>query len=137
MVEQVNLDKVESYGIVDIVEKVSIPFKSIPMKGMVEKPTLQVAPSNLAILGRYILPPQILGLLEKIKPGVGGEIQLTDALDALLGNEGLNALKTDADIYDCGDKLGYLSANLAVGLRDLKSRAHIHTLFNKLTENNF
>jgi len=136
MVEQVNLDKIESYGIVDLDEKDSTPFKSIPMIGMIEKPTLQNAPSNLAILGRYILPPQILGLLEKIKPGVGGEIQLTDALDALLGNDGLNALKTDADIYDCGDKLGYLSANLAVGLRDPKSRAHIHTLFDKLTDNN-
>lgn len=134
MVEQVDLDKIESYGIADIDEKNSTPFKSIPMKGLVEKPILKNAPSNLAILGRYILPPQILGLLEKIKPGVGGEIQLTDALDALLDNGGLNALKTDADIYDCGDKLGYLSANLAVGMRDPKSKAHIHALFNKLID---
>ena len=63
---------------------------------------------------------------------MGGEIQLTDALSKLLGFEGLNALKTDIDVYDCGNKFGYLSANLAVVMRDPKSKVVINTLFNKL-----
>tara|TARA_B110001450_G_scaffold252316_1_gene273890 strand:- start:1878 stop:2192 length:315 start_codon:yes stop_codon:yes gene_type:complete len=99
---------------------------------LIEKPALKDAPSNLAVLGRYILSPKLFDLLENLKPGVGGEIQLTDALGKLLDIEGLNGLKTDADIYDCGNKLGYLSANLAISMRDPKSRASIHALFNKL-----
>ncbi|MDB2564323.1 sugar phosphate nucleotidyltransferase, partial [Amylibacter sp.] len=133
MVEQVDHDEVEKYGIVDLGAKKSKSFESVSLKGLIEKPDLQDAPSNLAILGRYILPPNSLDLLENIKPGVGGEIQLTDALDVLLKSTGLNALETDADIYDCGNKFGYLSANLAVGMRDTKSKASIIAEFNRLT----
>ena len=78
------------------------------------------------------MPPQILDYLERIVPGVGGEIQLTDALSVLLNNECLNALKTDAEIHDCGNKLGYLCASVAIGLRDANSRANIITTLNKL-----
>ena len=88
----------------------------------------------ILIFGISVLSPKIFDLLENLEPGVGGEIQLTDALRKLLGFEGLNALKTDADVYDCGNKLGFLSANLAVGMRDPKSSAFIHKLFNKLTD---
>ena len=84
-------------------------------------------------MGRYILPANLLDILEHISPDVSGEIQLTDALNELLNIEGLNALKTDADIYDCGDKLGYLSANLAVGMRDPLARADIKAIFNDLS----
>jgi UTP--glucose-1-phosphate uridylyltransferase len=133
MVEQVDHNEVEKYGIVDLGAKKSKSFESVSLKGLIEKPDLQDAPSNLAILGRYILPPNSLDLLENIKPGVGGEIQLTDALDVLLKSTGLNALETDADIYDCGNKFGYLSANLAVGMRDTKSKASIIAEFNRLT----
>ena len=132
MVEEVDNNNIEKYGIVDVDRKDCKSFESIPLKGLIEKPEFQNAPSNLAVLGRYILPPKLLDLLEKIDPGVGGEIQLTDALDSLLNNGGLNAFKTDADIYDCGNKLGYLSANLAIGIRDQKSKASILKLFNKL-----
>ena len=103
---------------------------------MIEKPAPQDAPSDLAVLGRYILLPNLFDLIENLKPGVGGEIQLTDALSKLLILDGLNALKTDADIYDCGNKLGYLSANLAIGMRDTKSKATINALFNKLNDDN-
>ena len=68
---------------------------------------------------------------------MGGELQLTDGLSKLLSLEGLNCFKTDADVYDCGNKIGYLSANLAVGMRDAKSRASIHALFNKLIDDDF
>ena len=96
---------------------------------MVEKPSPQRAPSNLAILGRYVLPFRVLELLEHTAPGVGGEIQLTDALDGLLGNYGLNAVETDAQVFDCGNKLGFLSANLAVGMHDPEIKSAIKALF--------
>ena len=132
MVEQVDFNSIEKYGIVDTGGKKISTFDTIPLKGLVEKPDPHDAPSNLAILGRYILSPNLFGLLENLKPGVGGEMQLTDALSKLLILEGLNALKTDADIYDCGNKMGYLSANLAVGMQDPKSRAKLITLFDNL-----
>ena len=112
-------------------------FDTVPLRGLLEKPALQDAPSNLAVLGRYILSPKIFDLLEGIRPGVGGEIQLTDALSELLGHVGLNTLKTDADVYDCGNKLGYLNANLAVGMLDAVSRASLYALFNKLIDDDF
>ena len=123
MVEQVDCKSIEKYGIVDLKGKKLSTFKTIPLKGLIEKPALKDAPSNLAVLGRYILSPKLFDLLENLKPGVGGEIQLTDALSKLLILEGLHALKTDVDVYDCGNKLGYLSANLAIGMRDTKSKA--------------
>ena len=137
MVEKVDFDSIEKYGIVDLNKKSSILFESCSLKGLIEKPDLKNAPSNLAILGRYILPPNIFDFLENINPGVGDEIQLTDALIGLLVEEGLNSVMTDADVYDCGNKMGYLSANLAVGMRDPKARENILALFNKLIDNNF
>lgn len=71
----------------------------------------------------------MLELLEHTAPGVGGEIQLTDALDELLGSQGLNAVETDAQVFDCVNKLGFLSANLAVGMRDPETRNAIKRLF--------
>ena len=128
MVERVNFEKVENYGIVDLGGEKSQLFKSMSLKGIVEKPSLEATPSNLAVLGRYILPPEILDLLENTSPGVGGEIQLTDALDELLRTNGLNALETDASIHDCGNKRGFLSANLAVGMQDPTTRAMVGDL---------
>lgn len=118
MVEPVNSEVVENYGIADLGERNSKPFQSVSIKALVEKPSLANAPSNLAVLGRYILPAKVLDLLAKTKPGVGDEIQLTDALDEMLKIDKLNALETDAEIYDCGNKLGFLKANLAVAMRD-------------------
>ena len=99
--------------------------------GLVEKPSLGNAPSNLAVLGRYILPSKVLDLLENTEVGIGGEIQLTDALDELLKLEGLNAFKTDAAIFDCGNKQGFLSANLAVGMRDPDTKRYLKALIEK------
>lgn len=125
MVEQVDSETIENYGVADLGTEVSEPFKSIKLKGLVEKPYPKEAPSNLALLGRYILPSKVLDLLETTIAGVGGEIQLTDALDELLKLDGLNAFETDADIFDCGNKQGFLSANLAVGMRDAETRSHV------------
>ena len=129
MLERVDPELVESYGIADLGNVALKPFKSVALKGLVEKPSPDHAPSNLAVLGRYVLPPKVLELLENTTTGVGGEIQLTDALDELLKLEGLNALETDAEIHDCGNKQGFLSANLAVGMRDAETKLAIKKLF--------
>ena len=131
MVERVGLEAIENYGAADLGGESSEPFKSVSLKGLVEKPSPGDAPSNLAVLGRYILPAKVLDLLETTVAGVGGEIQLTDALDELLKLDGLNAFETDADIFDCGNKQGFLSANLAVGMRDPDTRQSIKALIEK------
>jgi len=131
MVERVGLDAIENYGVADLDGAASEPFKSSPLKGLVEKPSPEEAPSNLAVLGRYILPSKVLDLLESTVAGVGGEIQLTDALDELLKRDGLNAFETDAGIFDCGNKQDFLSANLAVGMRDPDTRQVIKALIEK------
>jgi len=131
MVERVGLDVIENYGVADLGHELSQPFKSIELQGLVEKPSPEHAPSNLAALCQYILPYKVLDLLEATIAGVGGEIQLTDALDELLKFDGLNAFETDAGIFDCGNKQGYLSANLAVGMRDLDTKQYIKALIEK------
>lgn len=132
IVEQIDTENIDKYGIIDLNGKNINLFETTALSGIIEKPNFRNAPSNLAVLGRYILPPQILNFLEKTNPGVGGEIQLTDALSVVLEKEGLNAILTDADVYDCGNKLGYLRANLALGMRDHKVRENIYALFDKL-----
>jgi len=131
MVETVGPDRVEKYGIVDFGGASVVPFESVKLMGLVEKPSLGNAPSNLAVLGRYILPFKVLELLENTEVGIGNEIQLTDALDALLKLEGLNAFETDAAIFDCGNKQGFLSANLAMGMRDPEMKKIIKKLIEK------
>jgi UTP--glucose-1-phosphate uridylyltransferase len=131
MVERVDSEAIENYGVADLNGEASEPFKSVPLKGLVEKPSPEDAPSNLAVLGRYILPSKVLDLLETTVAGVGGEIQLTDALDELLKRDGLNAFETDAEIFDCGNKQGFLSANLAVGMRDPDTKQAIKALIEK------
>ena len=86
------------------------------------------APFNLAVLGHYILPNSALDLLENTGVGIGGEIQLTDALDELLKNEGLNAFETDAVTFDCGDKRGFLGASVAVGMQDPEIKRYLKIL---------
>ena len=131
MVETVGSEMVENYGIADLDGESAAPFKSVKLKGLVEKPSPEDASSNLAVLGRYILPNSILDLLENTGVGIGGEIQLTDALDQLLKSEGLNAFETDAGIFDCGNKQGFLSANLAVGMLAPYTKQVIKALIEK------
>jgi UTP--glucose-1-phosphate uridylyltransferase len=86
------------------------------MRGMVEKPHPDVAPSTLRITGRYLLQPEIFGWLERQAPGAGGEIQLTDAMAALMQEQPFHAAEFDGLCYDCGDKIGYLAACVGFGL---------------------
>jgi UTP--glucose-1-phosphate uridylyltransferase len=101
------------YGVID---PESRDGRLIKMKGMVEKPPRDQAPSNLFISGRYILQPEIFDLLESQAVGAGGEIQLTDAMVRLMQTQTFHALEFDGRSYDCGDKIGYLRANAAFAL---------------------
>ena len=91
--------------------------------GIVEKPKPEEAPSTLAVVGRYVLTPRIFHHLQQIKPGAGGEIQLTDGIAALMQEESLLAYRFDGTRYDCGSKLGYLQAQVAYGLKHEELRA--------------
>ena len=118
MVEKVEFDNVHNYGIADI-ESINIkPFEPVPIKRLVEKPKKEDAPSNLAIIGRYILPFEIMEILDRTEIGVGNEIQLTDALDTLLVDKRLDAFLTDASIFDCGSSKGFIGANVALAIQD-------------------
>jgi UTP--glucose-1-phosphate uridylyltransferase len=86
------------------------------VKGIVEKPSPENAPSTLCVIGRYLLPPDVFDALGKMEKGAGGEIQLTDGMAKLLGHVPFHAVQTGCARYDCGDKVGFLHANIAVGL---------------------
>ena len=87
------------------------------MTGMVEKPAPGTEPSNLAISGRYVLQPEIFSILQEGERGAGGEIQLTDAMAKLMQRQAFHALEYQGAIYDCGDKIGLLRANVALALK--------------------
>jgi UTP--glucose-1-phosphate uridylyltransferase len=88
----------------------------------VEKPKPEVAPSTLAVVGRYILAPEIFSYIETIQPGAGGELQLTDAIAAMLKDKPVIANRFTGTRYDCGSKLGYLQATVACGLKHPETR---------------
>jgi UTP--glucose-1-phosphate uridylyltransferase len=94
----------------------ALDARTTRIERLVEKPK-QDAPSNLAVIGRYVLPPRIFELLEQVTPGVGGEIQLTDALAMLAREEGLLGYRFEGTRYDAGDRLGYLKANIGYALK--------------------
>lgn len=113
-VEDVLPEETGSYGIVDAEP---IGDRVLQLKGIVEKPKPADAPSTLAVVGRYILTPAIFDLLEKVQPGKGGEIQLTDGIAALMQQERILAYRFDGRRFDCGSKLGYMKANVEFALR--------------------
>ena len=113
-VEDVPREQTGSYG---IVSPVDAKAEVTPIKAIIEKPAPKKAPSTLAVVGRYVLTPTIFDLLASGKPGSGGEIQLTDAISALLAREKVLAMRIGGKRYDCGSKLGYLKATVELGLR--------------------
>lgn len=112
-VDPVPQDRVSSYG---VIAPKSRDGRLIAMSGMIEKPPRESAPSNLAITGRYILQPEIFGLLEKQGAGAGGEIQLTDAMARLMDLQDFYAYEFEGSVHDCGNKTGYFEAVLAHAL---------------------
>ncbi|SVE57751.1 uncharacterized protein METZ01_LOCUS510605, partial [marine metagenome] len=114
-VEAVPNDQTTSYGIVSV-KKESSGARRIDK--IIEKPKPEEAPSNLAVVGRYLLTPAIFEQLEERSPGAGGEIQLTDGIAGILGHESVHALLFEGIRYDCGSRLGYLKATVEYGLHD-------------------
>ena len=113
-VEDVAREETDRYGIVDAE---SLDATTCVLRGIVEKPHPDAAPSTLAVVGRYILTARIFDLLEQVTPGAGGEIQLTDAIAALLTEQRILGHRFDGRRYDCGNKLGFLEATVALGLK--------------------
>lgn len=113
-VQTVAPENVDKYGIID---GIHIEDRVYKVKKLVEKPAVEEAPSNIAILGRYIITPQIFEILENTKPGKGNEIQLTDALETLIKHEAMYAYNFEGRRYDVGDKLGFLQATIEFALR--------------------
>lgn len=135
LVDAVPQERVDQYGIVALKEGTDLAAgESKPMQAMVEKPAVDKAPSNLAIVGRYVLPARVFDLLADTKPGAGNEIQLTDALDVLLKETGAEAYRMQGETYDCGSKLGYLQATLVQALRHPEVKEGFRELINNLPE---
>ena len=123
-------EKASSYGVLDIGEDMG---SIVQAKGMVEKPKLDEAPSNLAVIGRYILTPEVLTNLNRMKQGAGGEIQLTDAIaEEIKNNQNVYGFRFRGQRYDCGSKAGFLQATVAFGLErpDLRVEfsAYLHDM---------
>ncbi len=116
-VEDVPREQTASYGIVSPLSGAQAGDEMLPIGNIVEKPAPEQAPSTLGVVGRYVLTPAIFPLLAAVKPGSGGEIQLTDAISALLGRERVLAMKLRSRRYDCGTRLGYLKATVELGLK--------------------
>lgn len=115
MVEAVPDHLVDQYGIVDVAQSPN-EGESIMMRGIVEKPAVGTAPSNLSVVGRYVLPAEIMQLLENTPKGAGDEIQLTDAIAALQNTATVEAYRMKGQTFDCGCKIGYLKAVLYYGI---------------------
>ena len=113
-VQTVPESETNKYGIVD---GIHIEDRVYKVKDLVEKPSVDEAPSNVAILGRYIITPQMFDILENTEPGKGGEIQLTDALKTLISQEAMYAYNFEGRRYDVGDKLGFLQATIEFALK--------------------
>jgi UTP--glucose-1-phosphate uridylyltransferase len=113
-VEEVPPEKSASYGIITPGAR---DGRLTEVKGLVEKPKPEEAPSNLGIVGRYILQPEVMRILDNPVRGAGGEIQLTDAMAQLIGSQPFHGLTVEAERHDCGDKIGFVKANLALALK--------------------
>jgi UTP--glucose-1-phosphate uridylyltransferase len=130
-VQEVPRSDVSKYGIINPgVSK----GKLIEMRGMVEKPAVEDAPSNLMISGRYILQPEIFAILSRQTPGAGGEIQLTDAMQTLMDESAFHALPFDGEVFDTGSKTGYLRASAAMALADPEHGAEARAILQALLD---
>ncbi|CEQ04522.1 UTP--glucose-1-phosphate uridylyltransferase [[Clostridium] sordellii] len=133
-VQQVSKEDTDKYGILDVKH---IEDRVYKVKDMIEKPNVEDAPSNIAILGRYIITPTIFDILENQQPGKGGEIQLTDALKTLGSQEAIYAYNFEGRRYDVGDKLGFLEATIDFALKRPELRKGlIEYIKNKVGEDN-
>ncbi len=135
-VAEVPRAKTSSYGIVDIDKKAKTEKNVVKAKALVEKPAPEKAPSTLSIIGRYILQPEVFDILAKQKPGAGGEIQLTDAINALISTQDVFGFQYEGTRYDCGNQLGYVSANLAYALERPEIKEQVRKNAREILEKN-
>lgn len=131
MVEAVPENLVDQYGIVDVKHSPA-EGESIVMQGIVEKPPVADAPSNLSVVGRYVLPAQVMQLLQTTPKGAGNEIQLTDAIATLQQSETVEAYRMQGETFDCGSKIGYLKAVLHYGVNHPKLGSEFVALIKEL-----
>ena len=131
MVEAVPENMVDQYGIVDVLTA-PVEGESALMRGIVEKPAIGTAPSNLSVVGRYVLPVKIMQLLAETPKGAGNEIQLTDAIASLQLLEQVEAYRMQGQTFDCGSKLGYLKAVLHYGVAHPQLGAEFKALIREL-----
>ncbi|WP_040976915.1 UTP--glucose-1-phosphate uridylyltransferase GalU [Necropsobacter massiliensis] len=134
MVAPVDKNNVNSYGIVDCGGVELNVGESAKINSIVEKPSVEDAPSNLAVVGRYVFSASIWPLLEKTPVGVGDEIQLTDAIDMLIEKETVEAFHQTGENFDCGDKLGYMQAFVEYGLHHPQLGEKFTAYLKKLTK---
>ncbi len=127
-VEEVDADKTDQYGVIDPARDEG---QLVPAKGVVEKPKPADAPSTLAVIGRYILEPIVLTILEHQEKGTGNEIQLTDAMAKTIGLIPFNGFRFEGQRFDCGSKVGYLEANVAFALQREDMRDRVRGMLNK------
>ena len=132
-VQKVARENVDKYGILDVKH---IEDRVYKVKDMIEKPSIEDAPSNIAILGRYIITPEIFNILENQEPGKGGEIQLTDALKTLATKEAIYAYNFEGRRYDVGDKLGFLEATVDFALKRPELRDDFISFLKSKSEDN-
>lgn len=131
--KEVPHDEVSAYGVID--PSGELDDKGvIPVKSMVEKPKPADAPSNLIIIGRYVLTPDVFDEIANVKPGAGGEIQLTDGIAALLAEQPVHAYRFDGIRYDCGTKLGYVHATLRLALDDPEIGSDVRRLMASMNQ---
>ncbi|WP_376088812.1 UTP--glucose-1-phosphate uridylyltransferase GalU [Roseomonas sp. CCTCC AB2023176] len=112
-IEEVPRDKVNRYGVLDVLEDKG---RLVSVKGLVEKPPVDKAPSNLTVIGRYVLMPEVIGHLAKMERGAGNEVQLTDGMAKLIGHQPFHGVRYEGRRFDCGDKAGFLEAQIAFAL---------------------
>ena len=113
--EDVPKNEVYKYGIIEPGEQTG---KTVEIKGLVEKPEVEKAPSTLSVVGRYILQPEVFDYLDAFERGAGNEIQLTDSMEKLIGKQPFYGMRFDGKSYDCGSRLGFIAANIAYGMDD-------------------
>jgi len=130
-VEDVPREETYKYGIVDTGGETG---SVVPVKGLVEKPKPEEAPSTLSVVGRYILQPEIFEYLSAFEKGAGGEIQLTDAMAKLIGRQAFNTFCFEGKSYDCGSRLGFIEANLVYGLADEEIGEDVQAMIEKFIE---
>lgn len=128
-VEEVLKQDTHQYGVVAVGQDYGHDFQ---ITGMVEKPAVEVAPSNLIISGRYILQPEIFAILETLEKGAGGEIQLTDGMRSLATSQPFHGVRFDGHTFDCGSKIGFLAANIAFALERPELAAPLREQVRKL-----